>query len=119
MPSLGDVCRGRAKGAARWTSSFAVVQAHEHAVATLMSLMSAVTAEPATVTVTTPLPFANDTRPILPDQGTADADDAVRTADGALSVRTGAHAAASKPYNSASGVGKSHRTGEHTKAWLI
>ena len=72
--------------------------------AALMSLVASVTAEPATVTVTDPLPFANDTRPIMPDQGTADADDAARTAGGALSVRTGAPAAASKPSSSAAGA---------------
>lgn len=61
-----------------------------------MSLLGVVTAQPETVSVTEPLPFSNDTRPILPNQGTADAEDAAHIADSANGGSTGASAAKGK-----------------------
>ena len=72
-------------------------QVQEYAVAALTSLLGAVTAHPETVSVTDPLPFSNDRRPVLPDQGTADADDAARKADSADAGHAGAVTPAAKP----------------------
>ena len=82
-------------------------QAQQHAVAALMSLLGVVMAQPETVGVTEPLPFSNDSRPILPNQGTADAEDAARTADSAAAGRTGSASSPGKavaPAQSASGA---------------
>jgi len=66
-------------------------------VSALMSLLGVVTAQPETVSVTEPMPFSNDTRPILPNQGPADADDAAHVVESASGGRTGASAAKGKP----------------------
>ena len=87
---------GKMKQQTALTATASHTQAHEHAVTALMSLLGAVTAQPETVSVTEPLPFSNDLRPILPNQGTADAEDAARTADGATGGSTAALAVKGK-----------------------